>query len=67
MHSIISLEYGNLTMTNVDFRRIQTSNLEITAGVVSSTRCTAEDVICGDITYNGGTVTLLNDGYELNE
>lgn len=52
-------------MTDVIFHKIQVAGTTTTSAVISSHDCT-EVSACGSISFTGGEVTLLNDGYEVN-
>ena len=59
--SIILIEQGNVTLTNVNFKNIMTSSQ---GAVISNTREPGDTSLLESFTYNGGTVTLINNGYE---
>ena len=64
-NSLIFSEKGQIILTNTVFSSIYLSTKGNTNAVITQTTC--EDYNCGNFTYTGGTVTLLNNGYELTD
>ena len=62
--ALIYSNSGNITLLNTTFSQIQVDMSQSTSAVIAQTQCTSLPYYCGSLTYIGGLVTLLNNGYE---
>ena len=62
--ALLYSDSGNLTLLNTTFSQIQVEMSQVTSAVIVQTQCVNLPYGCGSLTYIGGTVTLLNNGYE---
>lgn len=62
--ALIYSNSGNVTLVNTNFYQVQAEMSQSTSAVIFQSQCSSPPFGCGSLTYRGGEVTLLNNGYE---